>query len=124
MQELTQERFGVLPIYELLHQKGPDHKKEFFTQVCIHNTIYAKAYGNSKKSAEQACAKLAYQVLTDEQNTKNKSQKNPKHDKHNKHKKDSEKEKKDFDKKSKSNQKSSLKSSEKSAKKSHKKAQK
>ena len=126
LQELTQERFGVLPIYELLHQKGPDHKKEFFTQVCIHNTIYAKAYGNSKKSAEQACAKLAYQVLTNEQNTKNKSQKNSKQDKHNKHKKDDNKDNKskDFDKKSKSNQKSSLKSSEKSAKKSHKKAQK
>lgn len=133
LQELTQERFGVLPSYELLHQKGPDHKKEFFIQVCIHNTIYAKAYGNSKKSAEQACAKLAYQALTNNQNAKsNKSQKTPKPDKHDKHKKDYNKESqnskeskaKDFDKKSKSNQKSSLKSNQKSAKKSHKKAQK
>lgn len=127
LQELTQERFSVLPSYELLHQKGPDHKKEFFTQVCINNTIYAKAYGNSKKSAEQACAKLAYQALiSGGKNEHQKSQKNSKHDKHNKHKKDSDKEgkKKDFDKKSKSNPKSNLKSNEKSAKKSHKKAQK
>lgn len=63
LQELTQERFGVLPSYELLAQRGPDHKKEFFIQVCIHDSIYAKASGNSKKSAQQACAKLAYEEL-------------------------------------------------------------
>lgn len=81
LQELTQERFGVLPSYELINQKGPDHKKEFFMQVCINETIYAKASANSKKSAEQACAKLAYKELIEKSNPKQETKKSHKDEK-------------------------------------------
>lgn len=64
LQEITQERFGVLPIYKLLSQEGPDHKKRFTMQILIDNIEYGTASGTSKKLAEQACAKIAYEKLT------------------------------------------------------------
>ena len=63
LQEITQERFGVLPIYKLLSQEGPDHKKRFTMQILIDNIEYGIASGTSKKLAEQACAKIAYEKL-------------------------------------------------------------
>lgn len=63
LQEITQERFGVLPTYTLLTQEGPDHKKRFTMQISIDNRIYGTASGTSKKLAEQACAKIAYEQL-------------------------------------------------------------
>lgn len=124
LQELTQERFGVLPSYELLAQRGPDHKKEFFIQVCIHDAIYAKASGNSKKSAQQACAKLAYEELIKESNSQKclqkDTQKNPQNQKESK--KDSKQKNKHDEKESYTKDKKHKKP--KSAKKSQKKAQK
>ena len=63
LQEITQERFGVLPIYTLLTQEGPDHKKRFTMQILINDKIYGTASGTSKKLAQQACAKIAYEQL-------------------------------------------------------------
>ena len=124
LQELTQERFGVLPSYELLAQRGPDHKKEFFIQVCIHDAIYAKASGNSKKSAQQACAKLAYEELIKESTSQKclqkDAQKNPQNQKESK--KDSKQKNKHNEKESYTKDKKHKKP--KSAKKSQKKAQK
>ena len=120
LQELTQERFGMLPSYELLAQRGPDHKKEFFIQVCIHDTIYAKASGNSKKSAQQACAKLAYEELIKESSSQKYLQKNLPNQKESK--KDSKQKNKHDEKDSYTKDKKQKK--QKSAKKSQKKAQK
>lgn len=63
LQEITQERFGALPIYTLLTQEGPDHKKRFTMQILINDKIYGTASGTSKKLAQQACAKIAYEQL-------------------------------------------------------------
>lgn len=63
LQEITQERFAKLPIYELLSQSGPDHQKQFTMQISINGAVYAVGQGNSKKSAQQACAKIAYEKL-------------------------------------------------------------
>ncbi|OBV28512.1 ribonuclease III [Helicobacter sp. CLO-3] len=63
LQEITQERFAKLPIYELLSQSGPDHQKQFTMQISINGEVYAVGQGNSKKSAQQACAKIAYEKL-------------------------------------------------------------
>ncbi len=69
LQEMTQELFGALPVYELLEQSGPDHQKEFVVQISICNAIYGSAQGSSKKSAQQACAKIAYEILTKKKST-------------------------------------------------------
>lgn len=63
LQEVTQARFSEIPLYELIQTSGPDHKKTFLMQVSFNGKIYAKESGNSKKNAEQNCAKKALVVL-------------------------------------------------------------
>ncbi|GAA7812443.1 ribonuclease III [Helicobacter pylori] len=63
LQELTQAQFCVIPTYQLLQEKGPDHHKEFEMALYIQDKMYATAKGNSKKEAEQQCAYYALQKL-------------------------------------------------------------
>ena len=63
LQEYTQEVFGCVPVYEMLSQNGPDHKKVFIMQVKIKDEVYASANGLSKKSAQQSAAKLTLKIL-------------------------------------------------------------
>ncbi len=63
LQELTQAQFCVIPTYQLLKEKGPDHHKEFEMALYIQDKMYATAKGNSKKEAEQQCAYQALQKL-------------------------------------------------------------
>jgi len=63
LQELTQARFGVIPSYEVIASRGPDHKKEFEVAVLIQTKEYARAIGKSKKIAQQESAKLALDIL-------------------------------------------------------------
>ncbi|SQB98559.1 ribonuclease III [Helicobacter fennelliae] len=64
LQEITQARFGSIPVYKLIDEKGPDHDKKFAMQILIEDIIYATAIGNSKKNAQQSCAKIAYLKIT------------------------------------------------------------
>ncbi|CBG40527.1 ribonuclease III [Helicobacter mustelae] len=66
LQELTQAHFHEIPKYELLEEIGPDHCKKFKVSVYIQNQEYAKAIGTSKKSAQQNCAKIAYQKIMEQ----------------------------------------------------------
>ncbi len=59
LQELTQARFGVIPEYDVVASRGPDHQKEFEVAVLIENKEYARAVGKSKKIAQQEAAKIA-----------------------------------------------------------------
>lgn len=63
LQELTQAKFSVTPEYVLLDSSGPDHNKRFLMGVKIHHQEYARAYGKSKKEAQQICAKIALKTL-------------------------------------------------------------
>ncbi|WP_297809811.1 ribonuclease III [uncultured Helicobacter sp.] len=63
LQELTQSLFGTIPEYIVLDSFGPDHNKEFLMSVQIQNKEYAKAFGKSKKEAQQICAKIALEML-------------------------------------------------------------
>ncbi len=66
LQEITQAHFGCTPDYRLLSSSGPDHKKEFEIGVFIHDKLYAKAKGHSKKVAQQNAAKTAIDILKKE----------------------------------------------------------
>jgi len=55
-QEIAQEKAGVTPIYQLLHDEGPDHDKVFTMGAYIEDRIVGKGKGNSKQSAEQKAA--------------------------------------------------------------------
>lgn len=66
LQELTQARFGLIPEYVVIASRGPDHKKEFEIAAVIDEKEYAKAVGKSKKIAQQEAAKIALNILKEE----------------------------------------------------------
>lgn len=63
LQELVQTRRGAQILYEELGSSGPDHDKRFFCQVVLNGEVLAKGDGRSKKSAEQAAASAALEIL-------------------------------------------------------------
>jgi ribonuclease-3 len=63
LQELTQATHGVTPTYTQLDAKGPDHKKEFEIGVSLDGREIARAWGKSKKEAQQKAAKIALKKL-------------------------------------------------------------
>lgn len=64
LQEETQAKFGVKPVYTMIKEEGADHRKEFTIAVTIDQAkIRAKGRGKNKKEAEQAAAKQAYLKL-------------------------------------------------------------
>jgi ribonuclease-3 len=66
LQELTQARFGITPVYNVVASRGPDHQKEFEVAVSIEDKEYARASGKSKKIAQQEAAKIAIDILNGE----------------------------------------------------------
>ena len=64
LQELTQARFGTIPVYKLDSAIGPDHDKVFNLSLWINDKNYATATGKSKKLAQQAAAKKVLAQLT------------------------------------------------------------
>lgn len=63
LQELSQAKFGITPIYKLIKSSGPDHKKVFEMAACIGEKVLAKGVGKSKKDAEQHAASQALKAL-------------------------------------------------------------
>lgn len=58
-QEMTQEKLGVTPVYQVLSESGPDHDKTFEVGAFIGETFVAKGTGSSKQKAEQDAAVAA-----------------------------------------------------------------
>jgi len=56
LQQYTQQRFNSTPVYTLLDEKGPDHKKCFESEVVIAGRHFPSAWGMNKKEAEQKAA--------------------------------------------------------------------
>ncbi|MCQ2585515.1 MAG: ribonuclease III [Treponema sp.] len=63
LQELTQKKFKVFPVYELLDTKGPEHEKIFTFNVRIGDKVFGPVSGSSKKDAEQKLAEQVYNEL-------------------------------------------------------------
>jgi ribonuclease-3 len=68
LQEITQEKFKVLPEYEIVKAKGPSHIRYYKIAVKINNEIYGIGEGNSKKNAQQLAAKYACKKLEEDKN--------------------------------------------------------
>jgi ribonuclease III len=51
------------PVYRVVNEIGPDHRKTFVVQVIIHGEVVAESSGRTKKEAQQAAAHLALQSL-------------------------------------------------------------
>jgi ribonuclease-3 len=65
LQELAAQRVDQLPKYQVRHE-GPDHSKHFFAAVLLRDEVYGTGEGRSKKAAEQAAARVAWDRLQGE----------------------------------------------------------
>jgi ribonuclease-3 len=65
LQELCARRFDDLPRYEVTDE-GPDHAKRFDASVRVLGAVRGTGHGRSKKQAEQAAARVAWQELSAE----------------------------------------------------------
>lgn len=63
LQELLQAKKNPLPIYELIEEKGLDHKPKFYVRVKIEKIGEFFGDGLSKKEAEIQAAKKALEFL-------------------------------------------------------------
>jgi ribonuclease-3 len=66
LQELTQGRLQITPIYRTVAERGPDHAKEFTVEVLIGDAAYGRGIGPNKQVAEQEAAKVALQKMRQE----------------------------------------------------------
>ena len=62
LQELAARHFEQLPAYEV-RDEGPDHEKRFFATVLLDGDPQGAGEGRSKKQAEQAAARAAWEAL-------------------------------------------------------------
>ena len=65
LQELGARRWEELPTY-VVRDEGPDHDKRFFAEVRLADEVRGRGEGRSKKQAEQAAARDAWERLVSE----------------------------------------------------------
>ena len=72
LQKLLKTMNGVNPQYRLVEETGPDHDKIFTIQVMVMGESKGTGVGRTKKEAEQAAARSAYEILTEAAGEQNK----------------------------------------------------
>jgi len=63
LQEITQSRFKLTPVYTLEAEEGPDHDKLFHMSVAVQGEVLAHGVGKSKKDSQQLAAKRVLEIL-------------------------------------------------------------
>ena len=66
LQELVQQQYGTVPVYEIVGETGPDHDKTFSVQIRLSEMTVAGS-GKSKKNAEQEAARNLLEKLLKQQ---------------------------------------------------------
>ncbi len=51
---------GTNPVYRLIRESGPDHKKTFRVEVLVNGAVWGAGEGKTKKDAEQQAAQQAF----------------------------------------------------------------
>lgn len=69
LQELSQGRLKVTPVYRLVETRGPDHAREFTVEAVLGDQVYGTGHGRNKQSAEQDAARNAISRLEEEFHT-------------------------------------------------------
>jgi len=64
LQELTQRHFKAAPVYRLVSEEGPSHKRKFSVEAMVKGEVMGKGSGARKKDAEQSSAKEALKELS------------------------------------------------------------
>ncbi|MEI8143657.1 MAG: ribonuclease III [Candidatus Berkelbacteria bacterium] len=58
-QEMSQDKFGITPMYENVSESGPDHSKTFVVAAYIGKEKVAEGSGFSKQKAQTEAARVA-----------------------------------------------------------------
>lgn len=66
LQEITQKVFKETPVYTVIETRGPEHERQFVSQVFIAGKPYGSGTGPNKKSADQAAAFVTLSLLQNE----------------------------------------------------------
>lgn len=66
LQQYAQRERASTPVYRLISESGPDHRKRFQVAAVIENDQYQPAWGNNKKDAEQHAAANALAQIRQE----------------------------------------------------------
>ena len=63
LQEIIQKNPEERVTYELVEESGPDHNNRFVVEVHLNSNVIGRGEGRSKKSAEQAAAQMALELM-------------------------------------------------------------
>jgi ribonuclease-3 len=63
LQQYAQRELSSTPVYRLISESGPDHRKAFLIAAVVSDREYSAAWGNNKKDAEQRAAANALAEL-------------------------------------------------------------
>lgn len=63
LQEMIQSKYKKIPVYKVLDEKGPEHKRIFKIGVYFNNKMIGVGIAPSKKEAEEKAAKKAFENL-------------------------------------------------------------
>ena len=61
-QEQAQDKEGITPLYKIVKEWGPDHKKKFVVGVFLDKELITEGEGSSKQEAEEEAAKKALEI--------------------------------------------------------------
>lgn len=64
LQELAQQRYGEMPVYEVLDIAGPEHEPTFEVSVTVKGEELARASAGSRRRAESEAARLALTLIS------------------------------------------------------------
>ena len=65
LQEIIQMVYRCPPTYRLVAESGPDHAKQFMTEIVVEGKVLGRGEGRSKKQSEQRAAQKALEALRD-----------------------------------------------------------
>lgn len=65
LQEYVQKKYKERPIYQVIDERGPDHKKEFTVRLIINGREIVTGEGSSKRKAEMNAARASLKRIED-----------------------------------------------------------
>lgn len=66
LQQYAQRELSSTPVYRMVRESGPDHRKSFLIAAVIADRQFSAAWGSNKKDAEQRAASNALAELHDQ----------------------------------------------------------